>query len=160
MPLAATLTTTEVWNAFLAPYAESKSFFHGHTYAGNPLAAAVGLASLDVFEEEGTLERLPEKAAHLQARLEQVAQLPPVGDVRQKGLLAGIELVRDRATKEPFPWEEQRGINVCMHARQRGVLLRPLGNVLVVMPPLAISLEEIDQLMDAIEYGIQQEFGL
>ena len=160
MPLAATLTTTEIWNAFLGSYAESKSFFHGHTYAGNPLAAAVGLASLDVFEEEQTLQRLPEKVARLQERLAQLAKLPVVGDVRQKGLLAGIELVRDRATREPFPWEEKRGINVCLHARQRGVLLRPLGNVLVVMPPLAVSLAELDQIMDAIQYGITSEFGL
>jgi len=160
LPMAATLTTTEVWNAFLAPYAESKSFFHGHTYAGNPLAAAVGLASLDVFEEEQTLEKLPEKIARLQERLAAISQLPVVGDIRQKGLLAGIEMVRDRETKEPFPWDEKRGIHVCLHARQRGVLLRPLGNVMVVMPPLAISLAELDQIMDAIEYGIRREFGL
>jgi adenosylmethionine-8-amino-7-oxononanoate aminotransferase len=160
LPMAATLTTTEIWNAFLAPYAESKSFFHGHTYAGNPLAAAVGLASLDVFEEEQTLEKLPEKIARLQERLAAISQLPVVGDIRQKGLLAGIEMVRDRETKEPFPWDEKRGINVCLHARQRGVLLRPLGNVMVVMPPLAISLAELDQIMDAIEYGIRREFGL
>jgi len=160
LPMAATLTTSEIWNAFLAPYAESKSFFHGHTYAGNPLAAAVGLASLDVFEEEQTLEKLPEKIARLQERLAEISQLPVVGDIRQKGLLAGIEMVRDRETKEPFPWEEKRGINVCLHARQQGVLLRPLGNVMVVMPPLAISLAELDQIMDAIEYGIRREFGL
>ena len=160
LPMAATLTTTEIWNAFLAPYAESKSFFHGHTYAGNPLAAAVGLASLDVFEEEQTLEKLPEKIARLQERLTEIGQMPVVGDVRQKGLLAGIELVRDRATKEPYPWEEKRGFNVCLHARQRGVLLRPLGNVLVVMPPLAISLAELDRILDAIEYGIRVEFGV
>ncbi len=159
LPLAATVTTDEIWQAFLGPYAESRSFFHGHTYAGNPLAAAVALASLDVFDEENTLGKLPEKAARLGEHLANIAKLGPVGDVRQRGLIGAVELVRDAATKEPFPWEEKRGMNVCRHARQRGVLLRPLGNVLVIMPPLAVSLAEIDQIAEAVVFGIEQEFG-
>lgn len=154
LPLAATLTTGEVWQAFLGTYAESKTFFHGHTYAGNPLGAAAALATLEVFDEEQTLRRLGPKIARLAEHLQRIAQLDHVGDVRQCGLLAGIELVRDRTTKEPYPWEERRGWRVCDHARTEGVLLRPLGNVVVIMPPLAITLEELDRIAGAVERGI------
>ncbi len=154
LPLAATLTTDEVWQAFLGTYAESKSFFHGHTYGGNPLGAAAALATLDVFEEEQTLPRLQPKIARLAEHLARIARLPHVGDVRQCGLLAGIELVRDRATREPYPWAQRRGWRVCDHARTEGVLLRPLGNVVVIMPPLAISLDELDRIGAAVERGI------
>lgn len=159
LPLAATLATGEIWRAFLGEYAESRTFFHGHTYGGNPLGAAVALATLDVFEEERTLEHLPEKIARLAAHLERIARLEHVGHVRQRGLIAGIELVRDRATKEPYPWEQRRGIAVCDHARREGVLLRPLGNVLVILPPLAISLEELDEICAAVERGIEAVTG-
>jgi len=156
LPLAATLTTHEIWQAFLGDYAESKTFFHGHTYTGNPLGAAVALASLDVFQQERTLENLPPKIARLRQHLERIARLPGVGDVRQRGLIAGIELVRDKATKEPFPWEEKRGIRVCQYARTEGVLLRPLGNVIVIMPPLAISVAQLDQIAGAVQRGIAE----
>ncbi|MBN1912140.1 MAG: aminotransferase class III-fold pyridoxal phosphate-dependent enzyme, partial [Pirellulales bacterium] len=154
LPLAATLTTDEVWNAFLGDYTEGKTFFHGHTYGGNPLGAAVALATLDVFEEERTLEAMRPKIARLGEHLVRLAQLPHVGDVRQRGLIGAVELVRDRATKEPYPWAEKRGIRVCDHARGEGVLLRPLGNVLVIMPPLAVTLEELDRIATAVEHGI------
>jgi adenosylmethionine-8-amino-7-oxononanoate aminotransferase len=154
LPLAATLTTTEVWNAFLGRYEESKSFFHGHTYGGNPLGAAVALATLDVFDEERTLENLHPKIARLSEHLARIAELPHVGDVRQCGLIAGIELVQDRATKAPYPWAEKRGIRVCRHALTEGIWLRPLGNVVVILPPLAISLEELDRICGAVERGI------
>lgn len=154
LPLAATLATDEIWQAFLGNYAESKTFYHGHTYGGNPLGAAVALATLDVFEEEQTLARLPSKIARLSEHLTRIGRLPIVGDVRQRGLIGGIELVRDRATKEPFPWAEKRGYRICQYARSEGVLLRPLGNVLVVMPPLAVSLHELDRICEAIERGI------
>jgi adenosylmethionine-8-amino-7-oxononanoate aminotransferase len=154
LPLAATLASEEIWQAFLGDYAQSRTFFHGHTYGGNPLGAAVALATLDVFEEEQTLARLPEKIDRLAGHLRRIAELPPVGHVRQCGLIAGVELVRRRQTKEPYPWEERRGQRVCDHARREGVLLRPLGNVLVIMPPLAISLEELDRIAAAVERGI------
>lgn len=154
LPMAATLATDRIWRAFLGDYAESKTFFHGHTYGGNPLGAAVALASLDVFEEENTLALLPPKIARLEEHLRRIAGLEHVGHVRQCGLIAGIELVRDRATKEPYPWAEKRGIAVCDHARSEGVLLRPLGNVIVIMPPLAIALEELDRICLAVERGI------
>jgi adenosylmethionine-8-amino-7-oxononanoate aminotransferase len=154
LPLAATLTTKQVWLAFLGRYEESKSFFHGHTYGGNPLGAAVALATLEVFEEERTLENLEPKIACLSEHLARIAELPHVGDVRQCGLIAGIELVKDRATKKPYPWSEKRGIRICKHALSEGVWLRPLGNVVVIMPPLAISLDELDRICTAIERGI------
>ncbi len=154
LPLAATLATDEIWNAFLGDYAESKTFYHGHTYGGNPLGSAAALASLDVFETERTLDRLPEKIARLGAHLARIARLPHVGDVRQRGLIAAVELVRDAAAKEPYPWTEKRGMRVCDFARALGVWLRPLGNVIVVMPPLAISLDQLDRIMAAVEAGI------
>jgi adenosylmethionine---8-amino-7-oxononanoate aminotransferase len=159
MPMAATLTTDAVWEAFLGTFAESRTFYHGHTYGGNPLGAAAALASLDIFEEEKVLENLPPKIARLTEHLERIGQLPHVGDTRQRGLIAGIELVRDKKTREPFPWEERRGWQVCDHARQEGVLLRPLGNVVVVFPPLAISCEEIDRMLTAVERGIRRLGG-
>lgn len=154
LPLAATLTTSEVWNAFLGGYSEGKTFFHGHTYGGNPLGAAAALATLDVFDEERTLDRLPEKIDRLAMHLQRIARLPHVGSVRQRGMIAGIELVRDTATKAPYPWSEKRGLRACDHARTLGVLLRPLGNVIVLMPPLAITLDELDRICAAAETGI------
>jgi adenosylmethionine---8-amino-7-oxononanoate aminotransferase len=154
LPMAATLATDEIWRAFLGGYEESKQFFHGHTYGGNPLAAAAALASLEVFESDRVLERLPEKVARLERHLSRLAELEHVGDVRQRGLIAGIELVEDRAGQVPFDWRERRGWHVCEHARRQGVLLRPLGDVVVVMPPLAISLDELDRIVEAIESGI------
>jgi adenosylmethionine-8-amino-7-oxononanoate aminotransferase len=151
---AATLTTTRVWDAFLGDYASGRTFFHGHTYGGNPLACAVALASLDVFEEERTLEHIQPKIAQLSARLDRLREHPLVGDARQRGLIAGIELVQDRATKKPFPFTDRRGWKVCQRAREAGVLLRPLGDVLVVMPPLSITGTELDRIMDAIELGL------
>ena len=127
LPLAATLATDEIWQAFLGDYSQSRTFQHGHTYGGNPLGAAVALATLDVFEEEQTLARLPAKSARLAEHLGRIARLPHVGDVRQCGLIAGIELVRDRTSKEPYPWAEQRGFRVCRHAAQRGGPAASLG---------------------------------
>lgn len=155
LPLAATLATDELWQAFLGPYEASRQFYHGHTYCGNPLGAAVALASLDVFAEEQTLAQLPAKIKRLETHLRRIARHPNVGDVRGRGLIRAVELVKDRATGEPFAWSERRGHLACLAARERGVLLRPLGNTLVVFPPLAISLAEVDQLMLAVEHGIE-----
>lgn len=154
LPMAATLPTDPIWQAFLGRYEDGKQFFHGHTYGGNPLAAAAALASLDVFGTERVLERLPEKIARLESQLAHLKPLTHVGDVRQRGLIAAIEIVADRATQTPFDWRQRRGWRVCQYARQQGVLLRPLGDVIVIMPPLAISLDEIDLIVQAIEGGI------
>jgi adenosylmethionine---8-amino-7-oxononanoate aminotransferase len=158
MPLAATLATDEIWSAFLGRYSDAKTFFHGHTYSGNPLGAAIALASLELFGEEKVLERLQPKIIRLAERLDRMRALPHVGDVRRCGFIGAIELVRDRDTKSPFPWEEKRGIRVCELARTCGVWLRPLGNVVVIMPPLSITIEELDQICDAVEWTIPQSF--
>jgi len=154
MPLAATLTSDEIWRAFLGEYAQSRSFFHGHTYGGNPLAAAAALASLDVFEQEQTLAKLPKKIARLAEHLAKLAELPHVGHVRQCGMIGAVELVRDRSTKEPYPWEEKRGMRVCDHARSEGVLLRPLGNVIAIIPPLSITPGQLDRIAESITRGV------
>ena len=156
LPLAATLATEEIYSAFLGEYAEGKSFFHGHTYGGNPLGAAAAMATLDVFESERTIEHLQPKIARLTEHLARIAELAEVGDARQRGLIGAIELVRDKATKEPFPWEAKRGIRVCEQALRHGVWIRPLGNVLVIMPPLAVSMEQLDRLCEVIERAIRE----
>ncbi|QWV99283.1 adenosylmethionine--8-amino-7-oxononanoate transaminase [Geomonas nitrogeniifigens] len=155
LPLAATLTTRKVYDAFWGAYSELKTFFHGHTFTGNPIACAAALASLDIFETDRLLERLPEKIDYLQDRLQRLMELTHVGDVRQEGMIAGIELVRDRHSRDPYPWEERVGVRVCLEARKHGLFLRPLGNVIVVFPPLSISLDELAMLMDGIEASIR-----
>jgi adenosylmethionine---8-amino-7-oxononanoate aminotransferase len=154
LPLAATLASDEIWRAFLGPYEAGRQLFHGHTYSGNPLAAAAALASLEVFDDEQVLAGLPPKIELMAARLTRLAKHRHVGNVRQCGMIAAIELVRDRATGQPFAWADRRGMAVCRHARSEGVLLRPLGNILVIMPPLAIGLDEIDRMFAAVEHGI------
>ncbi len=154
LPLAATLTTQKIFDGFLGEYQEQKTFFHGHTYTGNPLACAAALANLELFRKEKTLERLQPKIKFITEGLEQFKELEHVGDIRQKGFMAGIELVKDKKTKEPYPWEEKIGIKVCRKAREYGVILRPLGNVIVLMPPLAINKDELRQLLDAAYMAI------
>ncbi len=155
LPLAATLATDDVFSAFLGPYEDFRAFFHGHTYTGNALACAVALASLDVFRTERTLERLGPTIACMRARLTaEIAPLPHVGDVRQQGAMVGIELVADRATRAPYPSAARVGQRVVRAARARGVVLRPLGNVVVLMPPLAITPAELDLLLDVAREAI------
>jgi adenosylmethionine-8-amino-7-oxononanoate aminotransferase len=159
LPLAATLATDEIYEAFLGTYADRKTFFHGHTYGGNPLGAAAALAVLDIFEEERTLENLRPKIARLSEHLARLARHPHVGDARQCGFIAAVELVRDKTAKEPYPWTERRAHAVCDHALSEGVWIRPLGNVLVVMPPLSISMEQLDKILFAIERGVEKATG-
>jgi adenosylmethionine-8-amino-7-oxononanoate aminotransferase len=156
LPFAATLTTDEVWQAFLGRYDEVKTFCHGHTYGGNPLGAAVALASLDVFREEQTLEQLPPKIERLSQHLRRLAQLPHVGDVRQRGLIGAVELVRNKTTKEALPWQERRGFRVCELAMTKGVWLRPLVNVIPIIPPLSVTLDELDRICEAAEFAIRE----
>ena len=157
LPLAATLATEEVFAAFLGPYEDFRAFFHGHTFTGNALACAVALASLRLFDEERTLERLAPRIARLATRLgADVAPLPHVGDVRQQGFMVGIELVADRKTRAPYPPAARIGQRVARAARRRGVILRPLGNVLVLMPPLAIAPADVDRLVDVARDAIAE----
>jgi len=146
LPLAATLASDDLYQAFLGDYTEFKAFFHGHTYTGNPLAAAVGLASLDIFVRDRVLEGLAAKIERLSTHLDDMAGHPHVGDVRQRGLMVGLELVQDQAAREPFPAARRVGHRVILEARKLGAILRPLGDTIVLMPPLSITLAELDEL--------------
>jgi adenosylmethionine-8-amino-7-oxononanoate aminotransferase len=156
LPLAATLTTEEIHSAFYGRAADGKTFYHGHTYGGNPLGAAVALATLKVFDDEGTLAGMRPKVARLAAWLEEMADHPLVGDVRQCGLIAGVELVADKASKQTFPWERQLGAEVCRRARKHGLFVRPLGDVLVVMPPLSITLDQLDEMLAIMRRSLDE----
>ncbi|WP_164103024.1 adenosylmethionine--8-amino-7-oxononanoate transaminase [Candidatus Laterigemmans baculatus] len=159
LPMAATLASDQIWQAFLGEPSENRQFFHGHTFGGNPLAAAAALASLDLFESERTLERLPAKIEQLAAELAPLAEHPHVGDVRQRGLMIAIELVQDRATRQRFERAEMRGRKVCQRATDEGVWIRPLGDVIVLMPPLSILESEIELLGRTVREAIADEFA-
>ena len=154
MPLAVTLATDEVYNAFLGEFKDMKTFFHGHSYTGNPLACAAAIASLDIFAKDKTLTTMVQKSAIIDNKLAEMGQLVHVGNVRQKGLIAAVELVKDRGTKEPYPWEDRMGWKVAYKARENGVLIRPLGNVIVIMPPLSIRIGDLNHLLDVIKQSI------
>lgn len=154
LPLAVTLASEEIYKAFLGEFRDLKTFFHGHSYTGNPLACAAALACLEIFEREDTLSRIQPKIDLIEGRLKDISALPHVGDVRSKGLMVGIELVRDRKTKAPYAWEEKIGWKVAYHARAKGVIIRPLGNVIVIMPPLSITEEDLDRMLEVIKNAI------
>lgn len=151
LPLSAAITTEDVFSAFLGRYDEFKTFFHGHTYTGNPLACAVALENLKIFEDEQTIESLAPKIERLESRLEKFIGASNIGDVRSKGMMAGVELVADPLTGETFDPGARIGGRVCEAARESGVAIRPLGDVIVLMPPISVTLEEIDLLCDAVE---------
>ncbi|MDP3259599.1 MAG: adenosylmethionine--8-amino-7-oxononanoate transaminase, partial [Thermodesulfovibrionales bacterium] len=154
LPLAATIATDEIYNAFVGEFKELKTFFHGHSYTGNPLACAAALACLDIFEKEETLRNLKPKIELIEGWLKEISELSHVGDARNKGLMAGVELVKGKNTKEPYAWEEKMGWKVAYHARDNGVFIRPLGNVVVIMPPLSISIENLKQMLKVIKDAI------
>lgn len=155
LPLAATLTSEEIYRGFLGDYSEFKTFFHGHTYTANPLACRAALASLEIFRKKKILEKLKEKIDFLRNKLKIFWNLSHVGDIRQVGFMVGIELVKDRRTKKPYPLGEKIGIRVIQEARKKGLILRPLGNVIVLMPPLAISQSVLEELVDRTYDSIQ-----
>jgi adenosylmethionine-8-amino-7-oxononanoate aminotransferase len=148
LPLAATVISQEIFDRFLAPHDRFQAFFHGHTYTGNPLASAVAVANLEVFERENVLDRVRRRAERLGAHLRELSERHPhVGDVRQWGLMAGIELVRDRDRRKAYDPAERIGVRVISEARRHGVIIRPLGNVIILMPPLSITDDELDTLI-------------
>jgi adenosylmethionine-8-amino-7-oxononanoate aminotransferase len=156
LPLAATLTTEEVYSAFLGEYRELRTFFHGHSYTGNPLACSAALASLEVFERARTLEELERKIDFLEEKLQPFLNLPHVGEVRQKGFMVGIELVKDKQSKESYLLEEKVGIKVILEARKKGLIIRPLGDVIVIMPPLSISCGDLEKLVEIVFHSIDK----
>ncbi len=156
LPLAATLTTEDIYLGFLGRYEEFKTFFHGHTYTGNPLACAAAVANLEIFAAEDTINKSTAKIARLRERLQAMKLLRHVGDVRQRGFMVGIELVADRESKSEFPPADKVGHRVILAARKRGLIIRPLGNIIVLMPPLSIREEEIDRLCDITYEAIKE----
>jgi adenosylmethionine-8-amino-7-oxononanoate aminotransferase len=156
LPLSATITTEDVYDAFLGDYEEFKTFFHGHSYAGNPLACAASLGNLEAFRKYDTLGKLREKIDYLEEELREFKGLRHVGDVRNKGLMAGIELVLDKETKEPYPARMKMGWKVAEEAMKEEVLIRPLGNVVVLMPPLGIPMEDLKKLVRATYNSIKR----
>ena len=154
LPLGATLTTERVYEAFLGRYDEWKTFFHGHSYTGNPLGCAVALASLDVFRKERTLVGLRPKIKLLTRLLAPLSDYPHVGEIRQCGFMVGIELVMDRRTRDPYPLEARIGHRVAREARRRGLLLRPLGNVIVLMPALSMVSRDLARMVAIVRDSV------
>ncbi|HBJ37465.1 MAG TPA: adenosylmethionine--8-amino-7-oxononanoate transaminase [Planctomycetaceae bacterium] len=158
LPMAATIARRHVFDAFLAPRSAGKQFFHGHTFGGNPLAAAAAIASLDIFRDEAVLENASQRAQQIAAGLVEIQKHRHVGDIRQRGTMVGIELVEQRDGCQRFAADQQVGNRVCQAAMERGVWIRPLGDVVVLMPPLSISEDEtqllVDTVCDAISEGL------
>ena len=153
LPMAATLTTQNVFDAFLGEYKEFKTFFHGHSFTGNQLGAAAALASLDILQTENSMRRRVRLQKYLHEELQTLWSLPNVGDIRQVGLVAGIELVSDWRTREPFPLRERAGIRVCEAMARRGVLTRPVGNIIVLMPPYCTTRVQLKKMVSVLMAG-------
>ena len=150
LPLSAVLTTDTVYRAFYDDYVKLNAFLHSHSFPGNPLACAAALASLAIFREDRAL------AEHLGARARALQDHPHVAEVRQRGMIVAVELAADRATRTPFPWQERRGRSIYRHALSRGVLLRPIGDVVYFMPPYVVTTAEIDLMVEVAREGIER----
>ncbi len=155
MALSAVLTTDEVYAAFYAEYSSGKAFLHSHSFTGNPLACRAALATIGVLHDEPILQRNRQLAKHLGTRIAALGDHPHVTDVRQTGMIAAIELVRDKASREPYPAHERRGLRVYRHGLERGALLRPLGNIVYFMPPFCITPDEINFMVEVAIEGIE-----
>jgi len=150
LPLAATVASMEIFEAFLGDFAEMKAFFHGHSYTGNALGCAAALASLALFKTEHTLPRIQEKARTLAQLAARFWDHPNVGDVRLEGMICAIEIVRDFKTRESFPYAERTGFRICEAARKRGLLTRPIGDVLLLLPPYCTTDGQLEQMAEAL----------
>ncbi len=156
LPLAATLTTEEIFAAFLGEYKEYKTFFHGHTYTGNPLGCAAAIANLELFEREDVIGKMQPGISYLRERLQKdFLSLPHVSDVRQWGYMIGIELVHEKTTRQHYAPELRMGHKVILEARKRSVLIRPLGDVIILMPPLTITGQELSALLNVVHDSIR-----
>lgn len=156
LPLSAVLTTAQVYAAFYAEHAADKAFLHSHSYTGNALACRAALETLAIFRDEPVLERNRALAAHMALRLAPLHDHPNVSEVRQTGMIAAVELVRDAASRAPFAADERRGLRVYRHGLERGVILRPLGHVVYFMPPYCVTEAEIDFMIDVAIEGIER----
>ena len=160
LPLAATLNSEKIYRAFLGRHEDLKTFFHGHTYTANPLACAAAIATLDLLSKRKAIAAIQSKIRFLSQRIKKFWKLPCVGDIRQLGLMAGIEIFKDKAQKQYFPLSCNIGHRIIQRARKKGVILRPLGPVLVLMPPLSITEPEIDRLLTVLYEAIAEEIPL
>jgi len=159
LPMAATLTTQTVFNAFLGEYSAFKTFFHGHSYTGNQLGAAAGVASLQLLSRPESLRQRARLQRDMEKALKSLWSLAVVGDIRQAGLVAGIELVRDWRTREPFPLHALAGTRVCEAMARKGVLTRPIGNVLVLMPPYCTTSDQVSEMVEVMKTCIASALG-
>lgn len=157
LPLAATLATQEIFDGFLGEIDEHKTFYHGHTYTGNALGCAAAIASLELFEENNIVESLGEKVAMVTEAFDKIVVMDNVGDVRQCGLMGAIEIVKDKATKESFPYEKTLGAKLCMAARAKGVMVRPLGDAIVLMPPVAIDTATLRKMLVTVTETVETD---
>ncbi len=156
LPLAATLTTDNIYKEFLGKYEDLKSFFHGHTYTGNQLACVAAVANLEIFKRDKTVQKMQKKILLLERNLERIKNFLHVGEIRQRGFMVGIELVKNKKTKKVYSLKEKIGLKVCCRARKKGLLIRPLGNIVVIMPPLNISLAETKSLVQITAEAIKE----
>jgi len=154
LPLAATLSTQDIFDEFLGEVTEHKTFYHGHTYTGNALGCAAAIASLELFEQNNIIDSLNDKVELIKTRLAEISKLSYVGDVRQCGLMAGVEIVKDKTTKQSFDPPLTIGAKLCSAMRSRGAMMRPLGDVIVLMPPVAIDLQLLDELLGIVKEAL------
>src|ERR1019366_1436999 len=156
LPMAATLTTQKIFDAFLGEYHEFKTFFHGHSFTGNQLGASAALASLKILESAASIRARTQLQKHLRDELQSLWSLPNVGDIRQVGLVAGIELVKKWQTREPFDLRERAGIRVCEAMAKFGVLTRPIGNVIVLMPPYCTTPAQVKKMVSTVAKSVAE----
>ncbi len=159
LPMAATITTQTVFDAFLGEHHEFKTFFHGHSYTGNQLGAAAALASLEILQSQKSIRARQKLETVLRDELKPLWQLPNVGDIRQVGLIAGVELVKDWRTREPFALRERAGIRVCEAMARRGVLTRPIGNIIVLMPPYCTTSRQLKNIVTTLTDAVGDVFS-
>ncbi len=155
LPLSVVLTTDQIYQAFYDDYENLTAFLHSHSYTGNPIACAAALATLDIFEKENIIEKNKFLAEKLGSSVADLQDHPNIGEVRQTGMVVAMEMCKNKKTKEPFPWQERRGLKVYLHGLENGVLLRPLGNVVYFMPPYVITNDEIDLMASVAKSGIE-----
>jgi adenosylmethionine-8-amino-7-oxononanoate aminotransferase len=159
LPMAATLTTRRIFEAFFGRYEEFKTFFHGHSYTGNQVGAAAAIASLNLLQTRKSQASRAALEKTFDTQLHHLWRLPRVGDIRRVGLVAGIELVRDWRTREPFAFREQAGIRVCEAMAKRGVLTRPIGNVIVLMPPYCTTAAQLQRMVQSVHDACEETLG-
>ena len=155
LPLSAVVTTEDVYTAFYDEYIKLNAFLHSHSFTGNPLCCAVAAETLKIFADDNVLERKRALSEHMGSLARPLEEHPHVAEVRQRGMILAIEMVKDKARREPYPWQERRGMRVYRHALERGLLLRPIGSVIYFMPPYVITPEEIELMVTVAREGIE-----